>query len=84
MMDHTTFGNLRFQDYISNTTVAYKVLGTRHGGGVVRELNVNSEFNFCPKGASINVAGADGHVETKQRSDFEVEGSFRKLFEKGF
>ena len=83
MMDHTDYGNLRLKDYIHGSA-GYKQLATRHGGGVVRELSTSNEYSYCIKGESINVACADGHVENKKRSEFEVEADFSKLFQKGF
>ena len=83
LLDHTDYGNLRFIGYI-NDSAGYKRLGTRHGGKVVRELDTGSEWNYCVSGNGINVAGADGHVETKRRADFEKETNFGVLFQKGF
>ena len=83
LLDTADYGNLRFKDYISGTN-GYKILPTRHGKNVVRELNTTSEYYFCVKGSNFNTAGADGHVQIRNRSEFEAEEKLENLFLKGF
>ena len=83
LMDHTDYGNMRLAGYINGAN-GFKMLGTRHGSGVARQLDTSSEWNYCLNGQGINIAGADGHVETKKRSEFEQEANFGELLKKGF